>query len=358
MNFHSSVGTISWFRDRYLEGTLSLRPSYQRLAVWRGRQKAYLVESVLKGLPIPEVFVQSTVDEHGSSEYGVVDGQQRIRALMQFIGAEQDEDQADFDSFSLDTLETASPWFGKRFSDLDPTLKSKFFSYQISIRYLESDSEDEIKEMFRRLNKFTSPLRPAELRNATYGGPFARAAVRLADDYADFLAENRIITAEGIRRMGDVEFMAELLIAAMHGPQGGGASIIDEYYQTYEDFEDEFPKERPTRRLLKTAIDIVPRLVPELRRSRWSNKSDFYSLVAAVTHLMRVGAWSDRNLPDLASTLENFGLEVEEYLGDEESVVSDGAKSYARAVSRGPNDKSRRATRHEALVQVLIGSAK
>lgn len=353
MNFHSSVSTISWFRDRYLEGTLSLRPSYQRLAVWRGRQKAYLVESVLKGLPIPEVFIQNTVDGDGSSEYGVVDGQQRIRALMQFIGAEQDDDEADFDSFALDTLETTSPWFGKRFSDLAPEVRAKFFSYQVSIRYLESNSEDEVKEMFRRLNKFTSPLRPAELRNATYGGPFARAAVRFADDYADFLTENRIITAEGIRRMGDVEFMAELLIATMHGPQGGSASLIDEYYQTYEDFEDEFPKERVTRRLLKAAIDEVPRLIPELRKSRWSNKSDFYSLVTAITQLMRGSDWQEDHASELAESLEKFGCEVEQYLANEDAEVSDDAKSYARAVSRGPNEKSRRTARHEALIRVL-----
>lgn len=235
MDFHSSEQAIAWFRDRNLEGNLTLKPSYQRNAVWMLRQKCFLIESVLKGFPIPEVFINQTTSEDGTTEYAVVDGQQRIRTLLQFVGADSDEDQVIYDSFTLDKLDTSSDWYGMSFDDLSSDDKKAFYKYKLAIRYLDSELDVEMKEMFRRINTFTAPLKPQELRNATYGGPFARLAIKFADDYGDFFAENRIISAAAIRRMFDIEFVAELLIGTMHGPQGGRAAIVDEYYQQYED---------------------------------------------------------------------------------------------------------------------------
>lgn len=357
MDFHSSVETIGWFRNRYLEGSLKLKPSYQRNAVWMARQKSYLVESVLKDMPIPEVFVQLTTDEMGETTYAVVDGQQRVRAILQFIGAEGDPDQVEFDSFSLDKLETGSPWYGKQFSDLSTEQKIKFFGYKLSIRYLESDNEDQIKDMFRRLNKFTAPLKPAELRNATYGGPFAQLAVKMADEHSDILAENRIITADAIRRMTDVEFFAELIIATLNGPQGGSAGAIDSYYQTYEDYEGEFPRQARVRRDLTRALLTVEDLVPDLRHTRWSNKNDFYSLVVAVVDGIRKGALTDERLSSVRENLQSFAADVERRLEEDEATVPETAAAYARAVRGGANDKSRRVARHEALLKVFATSA-
>ncbi len=353
MRFNSSEGTISWFKDRYMDGTLTIRPSYQRNAVWMERQKAYLVETVLKGLPIPEVFIHTTVDEDGKSEYGVVDGQQRISALLQFIGTDFGDDADDYDAFTLSKIETDSAWYGKAFKDLTPEQRADFYSYKLSIRYLESINEDEIKEMFRRLNKFTSPLKPAELRNATYAGPFALLASKLADDNADYLAENRIITAQSIRRMADVEYLAELLIGVLNGPQGGGAADIDSYYVSFEDFEDEFPGEREAKKLLRSTFAKIDSLLPNIVSTRWSNKSDFYSLFLVLSEMQKHGIW-DAGKEDLcARALQSFGTEVSEYLSDEEIKASESVRSYARAVGKGANEKSRRAARHVALRNFL-----
>lgn len=353
MKFESTTQRISWFRDRYLEGSLTLKPSYQRNAVWMERQKNWLVETVLKQLPVPEVFVQITTDDEGTTEYAVVDGQQRVRSLLQFVGADSDESQVEFDRFSLDKLETSSPWYGITFNELDSEVKKHFFQYPLSVRYLESEDEEEIKEMFRRLNRFTSPLKPQELRNATYGGPFAKMAARLADDHGDYLAENRIITAEAIRRMSDVEFMAELMIGVMHGPQGGQPSVIDAYFRQYEDYEDEFPKERMVRRWLLRSLAVVELLLPDLRSTRWSNKSDFYSLVVAVATALQGGGLTEADLPQARDRIALFTIEVDRRVEDDEAQVSDRAAEYVRAVTRGANDKARRGARHAALIAIL-----
>src|SRR5207245_1440160 len=103
-------------------------------------------------------------------------------------------------------------------------------------------SDDEVRDMFRRLNKYLTPLKPQELRNATYSGPFAVLVQKLADD--KYWAEKGIVSPALIRRQNDVEFVSELMIGVLHGPQGGGAAVIDQYYSQYEDFEDEFPGQK------------------------------------------------------------------------------------------------------------------
>lgn len=353
MDFTSTEETIGWFRDRYLEGTLTLKPPYQRNPVWMARQKNHLVESVLMKIPIPEIFVQRSTDEEGSTTYAVVDGQQRISALMQFIGSYSGEGQEEFDQFTLDKLDVESDWYSRAFADLDGPERKQFFGYELAVRYLNSDDEEEMKGVFRRLNSYTVPLKPQELRHATYSGPFAHLADKLATDHGDFFAENRIITVGAIRRMADVEFVAELLIGTMHGPQGGSAKVIDDYYTAYEDFEEEFPRQRKTRVRFEETMAGIERIFPDLRGSRWGNKSDFYSLFVALAASLPAGPLADRTATRFRRALTKFESEVEERVADEEARVSKTAASYARGVMRAPNEKSRRSARHAALLEVL-----
>lgn len=353
MQFKSTEETVGWFRDRFAEGSLVVKPPYQRNPVWLLRQKCHLVESVLKGLPIPELFVQRSTDEEGNTTYGVVDGQQRLRALLQFVGYDTDDDQLEFDRFSLDKLDPRSEWYGESFGSLSSDHKKAFYGYALAVRYLDTDDDEQLKDMFRRLNRYTVPLKPQELRNATYEGPFARLATRLAEDHADFLAENRIMTAAAIRRMADVELMAELLIGVMHGPQSGSASTIDNYYQEFEDFEEEFPGQRRISRRFNLTLATVQEVIPDLRDARWSNKSDFYSLFVAVADKLKSSKLPTRNRPPLRKRLEEFAEEVDARLGDDSVPVSTEVAQYVRAVQRGANDKARRAERHAALLKVI-----
>jgi hypothetical protein len=239
MTFDSSVQTIAWFRDRYREGNLKIKPPFQRKPVWVARQKCYLIESILRGLPVPEIYIQQTTTPEGQTTYAVVDGQQRVRTVLQFVGSEQDPEEADYNKFTLDKLDPSSDWANADFAGLTVDQKRTFYGYKFVVRYLNTDSDDEVRDMFRRLNKFLTPLKPQELRNATYSGPFVALVLQLADN--EYWAENRIVTPAAIRRMNDVEYVSELMIGVLHGPQGGSAAIVDSYYQQYEDYEDLFP---------------------------------------------------------------------------------------------------------------------
>ena len=351
MNFNSTEQALTWFRDEYRNGTLDIRPPYQRAPVWADRQKNALIESVLLELPIPEVYIQQTVDDEGETTHAVVDGQQRIRTILQFIGV--DEEEGEENDFVLDKLPAQSRWYGQDFDGLTDAERRRFWRYRLSVRILETESDQEVRDMFKRLNKYTMPLKPQELRNATYVGPFARLATAIADE-SDYWAENSIVTAQSIRRMGDIEFVAELLIGTMHGPQGGSSTIIDDYYAQYEDYDDEFPEQRATRRRFNTTLELVQRVFPEIRKIRWRNKTDFYSLFVALAYLLReYGNEPRRKIRMFRDALTSFAEEVEARQADEEARVSPEVQRYVRALTRGANDKARRGERHLALLERL-----
>lgn len=355
MRHTSCALSISWFQDQYKAGRLELRPPFQRKPVWGDKQRCALIESVLMDVPIPEVYIQVVQAEDDTEQYGVVDGQQRLRTILQFIGLERVDDREggdDVNNFSLTALPDRSVYKDKAFADVTGDPRKRFYQYQICVRYLYTDDTKEVEDVFKRLNKFSMPLKAQELRNATYHGAFAKLSEVLADD--EYWAVNRIVTPAAIRRMADIEMMSDLLIGLLHGPQGGSAKIIDQYYEQYEQYEDEFPEQNRVKRLFSRAQGAIKRMFPTISDSRWGNRADYYSLFVALGSLLERQELSPpRNEKGLREKLLEFADEVATRLADPTARTSTPAKEYARAIEKGSNDKARRADRHEQLVKII-----
>lgn len=351
MNYDSTQQNISWFHDRFREGSLKLSPPFQRKPVWAAKQKCYLIESILLNLPVPEIFIQQKTTADGHSTYIIVDGQQRIRTLLQFIGSETDPNEEESNKFPLDKLDMTSEWYGKSFSDLTEDQKRGFFAYRFAIRNLNTDQDTDIRDMFKRLNKFLTPLKPQELRNATYSGPFLALAEELADN--EYWAGNGIVKPASIRRMGDIEFVSELMIGVMHGPQGGSPAIIDEYYRRYEDYDDEFPGQRKADKLFNETLKVLQSMFVDIKESRWGNKTDFYTLFVSLANCLGTKKLVQSKIPHLRKALLEFSGAVDKRLADESAAVEEKVIEYVRAVEKGANDKPRRAIRHEIVFGII-----
>jgi hypothetical protein len=196
------------------------------------------------------------------------------------------------------------------------------------------------------------PLKAQELRNATYHGPFAKLSEDLADE--EYWAVNRIITPAAIRRMADIEMMSDLLIGLLHGPQGGSARIIDQYYEEYEVYEDEFPEQARVRRQFGKTLATIQRLFPSIADSpRWGNRADFYSLFVAIGNLLLDHDLPRKSEKPLSRALVDFAKEVDRLLESPTAKASDLSKKYARAIEKGSNDKARRTDRHETLLEQM-----
>lgn len=353
MDFKTTEQTIGWIRARYIEGTLILKPPYQRNPVWGARQKHRLIESVLLNMPIPEIFMQRVTDEEGTTTYAIVDGQQRVTSLLQFVGT-YEGDEVEFNGFDLDMLEDTSPYKGKNFLMLTPEERINFYGYEFAVRELKSNSEEDMRNVFKRLNANSEQLKPQELRHATYTGPFARLVDLKADQYGDFIVKNGIISPSGVRRMADVEFMAELIIGVMNGPQAGNANAINEYYQQFEDYESEIPGEGNINSALQKTFGLIDVLLPNIKETRWSNKTDFYTLFVGLAK------WVEKNgdiNPDyygaLRKAITDFSEAVSRQISNKSSDVETSIEEYIKNSQRAPSDKSRRSKRHKIFIELV-----
>jgi uncharacterized protein DUF262 len=155
---------------------LNIRPEYQRRLRWSNPQKSRLIESLLLNVPVPPIFLY----ESEEARYEVMDGQQRLNAIKEFLAG----------SFSLSGLTVLSPLNGIRYGKAPPKIKRALDRASLSaiVLLLESDTEaDAIKKktdirrfIFDRLNSGGKQLNAQELRNAIYPGSFNRAIVDLA----------------------------------------------------------------------------------------------------------------------------------------------------------------------------------
>jgi hypothetical protein len=78
--------TVEQLHHLFEEGRLNLAPEFQRNSVWPRRAKAYLIDTMLADRPMPIFFLE----RHASAQTGeaaltVIDGQQRLRAILDFI---------------------------------------------------------------------------------------------------------------------------------------------------------------------------------------------------------------------------------------------------------------------------------
>lgn len=203
---NTTLRNIAWFNQVRDNNELEVKPPFQRNPVWVNRQKSYLIDTILNKYPIPEIYMQETVDENGKAKYIIVDGQQRIRSVLDFISG----------LFSID--ETDSPQFeGAYFKDLTAIQKKEFYQYNFVVRILPNISDKELRAIFQRLNKNVVALNKQELRQATYSGPFIKVMNQISDKEA--FSKIGLFTPNDIRRMLDVEFVSELTIALLNGIQ-------------------------------------------------------------------------------------------------------------------------------------------
>jgi uncharacterized protein with ParB-like and HNH nuclease domain len=151
-------------------------PDFQREFVWTIQQSSLLVDSFLSGLPVPPVFFY--IDE-GSNKNLVIDGQQRILTVVFFLegyfGHETTQGRRQI--FRLQGLDEKSPYYKKRFIDLDDAEQRKFKQAvlrAVNIRQLGPIGEStSAYHIFERLNTGGTPLKPQEIRNVVFRGGLA-----------------------------------------------------------------------------------------------------------------------------------------------------------------------------------------
>ena len=158
---------LSWQRA----GTLSLSPSFQRRPVWTKGAKSYLIDTIVRGLPIPILFLRERHTDLNSLEPAreIVDGQQRIRTIITYVVPHLlknlNKNREPFTILPVHNEELA----GKEFEQLSASTKRRILDYQFSVHILSSETEDrEVLQIFARMNSTGTKLNAQELRNAEF----------------------------------------------------------------------------------------------------------------------------------------------------------------------------------------------
>jgi hypothetical protein len=178
---HKTVGELVALHK---EGMLKANPEYQRGVVWSQTQRKKLIDSVLRGYPLPMIYlhhIKKNVAGMQREDLEVIDGQQRIKALFDFSeGAFKlfdpiaDEKAAKFPAFIK-----AEPcgWANSDFHGLDVETKDRFLATSLSVAMIETDSSNEVRDLFVRLQSGL-PLNGQETRDA-WPGNFTDYILRL-----------------------------------------------------------------------------------------------------------------------------------------------------------------------------------
>ena len=330
--------TISWFNDRLKETRLLFKPPFQRNPVWLDKHRAYLIDTILRNLPIPEIYIQKETDEEGGTSWSLVDGQQRIRALLDFPRGE------------IELMDAYSPGRGgQSWDDLTGDERRDYWNYRVVVREVIDATDADLRDLFQRLNQNTVVLNAQEIRNARFKGEFIQIVTDLANE--SFWVEHRIVTTTEIRRMVDIEYMAELLVGIMWGPQNK-KSTLDIAFQK---FESSLPEKQHWLKRFEEARVAVADLLPNISETRFRGKSDYYSLFLAVDHLNQAGHVRQSRRRAASSAVERFGAAVTNRLSKKSAGrVPSNVRKYAIAVEKAASDKDRRQARHEILTDLLL----
>ncbi len=217
------IYTINDFISWHGAGGLNISPKYQRNQLWNRQQQSYLIDSLLRDIPIPPIFIREYIDfQQQKTIREVVDGQQRLSAIIQFK----------HDEYAL-LPEHNEVYGGMYFSDLPEEIKYNFLYKELLIQQIITNNDAEIYEIFVRYNTNSTPLNDQELRNAKYWGDFKVYINNWGNARRKYFIDFKIFDDIEISRMADLEFLAVLYFIIENGTNNIKNETINKLYEKY-----------------------------------------------------------------------------------------------------------------------------
>lgn len=319
---------ITGIRDE----TLVPNPHFQRRLVWSNRHKLAFVETVLSGLPFPEIFVSAgqVNTDTGDATDLIVDGQQRITTLYEyFTGSE---------NLRLQGSEI------QPYSDLGDSEKSAFLEYQVVVRDLGPLSEDETREIFERINSTKYSLNAMEVNNARYDGALKVFSEAIAS--SEFFEEHRVFTSLDVRRMNDVRFSLTVVISVL----SGYFNRDDEHEIYLQKYNEEFSHGPEVLDRLNSVFSFIDSCDLGSRSRAWQ-KADLLTLVVELDRLLFTDGL-DLDPGFIGERLIDFYERVEQVTRTD--TPEEHVAEYYRRVRSGINDRVSRINRGMALREELM----
>lgn len=296
--------TIETLYKYYKNDKLLVNRRYQRKLVWTVEEKEAFIDSISIDYPVP-LFLVAEVTYKGNQVYEIIDGMQRLNAIMDFLEGEFPLHGKFFnmDSVASVKLLRDKGMLKSRTPILDIDLSSKIAGYPLPFSVTTINDSKLIDDIFKRINSSGKHLSPHEIRQAGATNQFGYIVRKLSESirrdvsHSDILTlsdmkqisinnhklhygidlggifwcKHGIISKNNIRDSRDEEMVAYLLSAIIKKPRPSATSSnLDSFYQTNGDFENIIQQ-----RGVNTIIDTFEAVFEEVRQTFESTGSTF-----------------------------------------------------------------------------------
>lgn len=309
--------------------------TYQREnGTWKKVDEQYFIDTILRGFAIPPIFLH----EKGDKEY-IVDGQQRLNTIWKFkadklaLSYRYSKDIIN-DSMNKHKNNGNGAYYCSR---LHKNWQNRFDSYQVPVIYLKDYSDDEIRDLFKRL-QHGKPLIPGEILNA-YIGDIVPTMRELAEHkfFTDIIALKD-------KRYKHYYIAAQLMFLEKEGITTINPKYIYDFFEKNENLNQNSKIYAKVTRVLNFLTAIFERKTPEIRKPAW-----IMTLYLFTSHILEHYAMENQK--------KNFRNFFFNFYKDIVTTTSTSEKElilFSFLISRGANSRSSIEFRYDVILKRFL----
>ncbi len=308
-------------RDRY-----DLQPDFQREEVWADDKKKQLLDTILKEWDIPKIYLR-VIDEEN---FEVIDGQQRLNTIFAFY------------SNDITLSKDFSPKYGGlAYGDLPDKIKDIFDDYELDLVLISNASEDEIRELFQRL-QLGVPLNSAEKLHAMSGAMRA---------FVEKLAKHKFLDKKTFlskKRYAYEAVCAQIALLGIDGIKNAKYEDLKAFYERHKNFDVNSVK---AKRVLKI-FNFIDKIFPN-KTSSFRNRSSVVSFYLLIAYLLDKGIKIEKKKNILRDFYINFQNDLRKEIEKGAKAEDTELLIYQSAVNQAADSKDSIDKRHRILLRRL-----
>ena len=325
MELHTTPKILLKLHRRRAE--IDLNPEYQRGKVWSKDKQQLLMDTILKKMHIPPIYFR--VLENGY--YECVDGQQRLTAIFDFFDGK----------FTL-SKKYSGEMGGLFYEDLPNKTKDNFDDFEIVVFEMSNASDDEIREMFDRLQR-GMPLTAGEKLNAKSG----KVHTFISNlTQSPFFSE--IVNVRNYRG-AYYQICSQILSLEMFGIKDVKFKVLEDLHNEHKDFDENSKEAIQVKKIINFLVRAFETKTPELH-----TRAGIVSLYLLVSQLMK-----EYSLKDKEKIVKAFVIDFQNRLRQaEEKEDNVELIKYLNAISHSSDGAVSIKMRHETLTNYFLQFAK
>jgi hypothetical protein len=317
------------------KGRYVIDRTYQREnGTWKKDDEQYFIDTILRGFAIPPIFLH----EKGDKEY-IVDGQQRLNTIWKFrsdrlpLSYRYSKDIIN-DSMNKHKNNGSGAYYC---SKLHKSWQNRFDSYQVPVIYLRDYNDEEIRDLFKRL-QHGKPLIPGEILNA-YIGDIVPTMRKLAKHkfFTDIIALKN-------NRYKHYYIAAQLMYLESKGINNIGPKYIYDFFEKNENLNQDSKIYVKVNRVLNILSAIFRRKTPEIRKPAW-----IITLYLFTAHMLDHYAMENQK-----NNFRNFFFNFYQDIVNTSSTSDKELIIFNFLISRGTNSRSSITFRYEVILKRFL----